>query len=265
MKIKDKLITIAAGSNNEAIVAKFLLNYQGDFRTLKAQDIMNECFVSLATVTRLSKTAGLHGFNEMKIYLHQENEITISENKKYQGKDILDYYTDLSISLKQTFDMIDEELINTVVDVLTSAKTINLHAMGGTNYVTADFYNKLVRLNMKVSNFSDYHIQTVVAKNSDAHTASLGVSYSGKTIEVLDSLNLSKKSGATTILITSDTNLSYDFIDHVITLPRSDSLFRSTSLASRIDILAVLDIIYIKLLNSNYDEYMKILEMTKFY
>lgn len=265
MNLKDSLKEIASGTNNEAIVANFLLNYKGDFRKLKAQDIMNECFVSLATVTRLSKSAGLHGFNELKIYLYQENEILVSENKKYQGKDILDYYTDLSLSLKQTFDMIDEQLLNNVVDIIISSENINIHAMGGTNYVTADLYNKLIRLNLKVTNFADYHTQTVVAKNSSKKTASLGVSYSGKTIEVLDSLNLSKQAGACTILLTSDKNINYDFIDFVVVLPCSDSLFRSSSLTSRINILAILDIIYIKILNSNYDNYMEILEKTKFY
>lgn len=266
-KIRNELKKVCENSNNnEAIVAEFLLNYQGDFRELKAIYVIEECFVSIATVTRLSKTVGLHGFNELKIYLYEESVKDKITATKYQGSDSTDYFTEVANVCETMKNDVNEKQLDNVINLINCSTKVNLYSQGGTNVLCQDFYYKLNRLNINCTSFPDYHMQTVQSKNSNNSTLAIGVSYSGLTVEVLDNLNVSKQNGAATVLLTANTDVAkYDFIDHLIIVPETESFYRNFSITSRFSMHVIFDILYIKLINSNYSKYSNILQQTKYF
>lgn len=265
--IKKKLHDLSLNKVGlEKNVAEYLLSYTGDYRTLKAKEIMDKCFVSMPTITRTAKNVDLHGFNELKIYLYEETKTSSDLAIKYQGAESSDYFIELNETIKVLSKTIDEQTIQNIVNLFDSNSKINIYSQGGTNLLMKDFNNKLLRLNFHTTCMSDYHHQTVQAKNSDLNTISIGVSYSGLTVEVLDNLNSAKQNNSKTVLVTSNSDvIKYKFIDYLIIVPTTESIYRNFSMTSRFSILAIFDLMYIKIINSNYKKYTQILEHNKYF
>lgn len=67
MNIFTQLKTIENPTNNEQAIIDFVLNYPNKFLELKASEICEQCFVSIATLYRLCEKLGLSGVSEFKM------------------------------------------------------------------------------------------------------------------------------------------------------------------------------------------------------
>ncbi|MFV0289190.1 MAG: MurR/RpiR family transcriptional regulator [Mycoplasmatales bacterium] len=263
--LEKKLQNYETSSNKAfATLANFLLNYQADYKNLKIIQICNELYISNATPTRLAQNLGLSGFNELKILLENNK---LQENltaKQYENKDLLYYIQDISSSLKNSFALFSQEKINFIIQKIIAAQKIKIFAVGGSYISALDFHYKLLRINLPCFIESDRHVQHYLAKNLTPKDVAIGISYSGLTKEVLKGLEIAKKNGAYTILITSNVNINPDKYDEIVYIKHDEISTRGFSIISRTTVIAILDIIYINILNSNSTYYYKILRETRF-
>ena len=91
------------GKKNHKLIAKFLLDYQGDYRRLKMQEISDATLTSNATIVRFSQHLGFGGFPEFKIEL--ENQVKILDGNQQISElefDSGNYLEDIHSSLKMT-------------------------------------------------------------------------------------------------------------------------------------------------------------------
>ncbi len=262
--IIDKLSKISKEKTNQGKLANYLLNYEGNVSELKIRVICDNIFVSVATATRLAKSLDLSGFNELKLYLQEERLSQTLVNKQYQDITAEAYQNDINQTLSDTFKLIDSKKIEKICDVLAKKSIIDFFAVGGSNIVLSDFAYKLSRLKKRISVDSDVHVQHVHAMNSNEDTVAFSLSYSGNTTDIINMLKLAKSNGATTVLITGNKNINYSFIDYLVLIEATDMSRRMYSITSRIAALSVLDIIYLKLLDIDYDGYNNILEHTRY-
>lgn len=262
--IIPKLESISKENSNMGMLAKYLIEYDGDLAELKISKICDDLFISVASATRLAKRLELDGFSQLKIYLAQERSTNQKSTHRYTNITSQKYYDDIMSSLNGTLAAIDNETITKVSYEISHSSKVNFFAVGGSNIVVTDIAQKLSRIMIPVTYHGDTHIQYVEASNCKLGHVSVGLSYSGLTHEILANLQISKKNGAVTVLITNNKNVNYDFLDYVIDISSTDNSTRTYSISSRFSSLAVLDLIYLNIIDSNPEYYKQLLEHNRY-
>ncbi|WOO87138.1 MurR/RpiR family transcriptional regulator [Mollicutes bacterium LVI A0039] len=262
--IIPKLEVISKDNSNMGLLAKYLLEYNGDIAELKISKICEDLYISVASATRLAKMLGLDGFSQLKIYLAQELVTNEVSSHKYANISAKKYYHDIIQSLSTTLNDVNDELLIAVSQEIENSRKINFFAVGGSHTVITDFAQKLARIKFDVTYHSDTHFQFVEAVNSEDDQLSIGLSYSGLTHEVLANLQLSKNNGAKTVLITNNKNIEYPFLDYVIELSSSDNSMRTYSISSRFSSLAILDLLYLNVIGARPQYYNDLLERNRY-
>ena len=94
------------GKKNHRLIATFLLNYEGDYRRLKMQEISDATLASNATIVRFSKSLDFGCFPELKIELQNQNLI-MEGNQQITELEFnsANYLEDISNSLKLTISV----------------------------------------------------------------------------------------------------------------------------------------------------------------
>lgn len=258
-----KLEEISKENNNSALIADYLLNYQGDLGQLRITHICDDLYVSIASATRLSKRLGLDGFNQLKVYLAEEKIYSQNSKQNYININSNKYYDNINDSLKMTLGQLNEQELAELATKVSTATRINLFAVGGSNITLFDFARKLMKLKMNVTCHSDVHLQYIEAQNSEFGTLAIGLTYSGLTKDVIENLIHSKENGATTVLLTNNRNIHSQYIDEYIYIESNQSSSRTFSIATRISTIAVLDLIYLSIIDSDPAFYYEILQKNR--
>lgn len=262
--IIPKLEAISKEQSNMGALASYLLSYDSDIADLKISKICDELYISVASATRLAKRLGLDGFSQLKIYLAEEKTQNKMSNQRYKNISATKYYNDVIDSLHNTLANVDLEMIDKLSDELETATKVNFFAVGGSNVIITDFAQKLSRIKVPVTFSGDTHIQFVEAANSCPGELSIGLSYSGLTHEILSNLQTSKQNGATTVIVTNNKNLKYDFIDYIVDVSSVDNSMRTYSISSRFSALAVFDLLYLSIIDKRPEYYNQLLEHNRF-
>lgn len=258
--IVPKLELISHENNGIGTLAKYLLDYEDDLAELTISKLSEDLFISIATATRLSKRLELDGFSQLKIHLAQEKYHRQNVRKLYEDEIYENYYEDITKALTMSLTLIDNQTVQAVSDEIGKGSKINFFAVGSSNIAVRYVAQKLYRINKAATHHSDPHLQYVEAMNSNSTVVAVGVSYTGLTHEILANLQLSKNKGATTVLITTNRNLSYDFVDYIILTPDVNDVACCTSISNRFTCVVVLDLIYLNLIKSDPDYYRSLID-----
>lgn len=246
--IIPKLEKISTEQGNMALLANYLLKYDGDLAELKVKDICNDLYISVASATRLAKHMGLNGFSELKTYLSIERNQNMISDAHYQSSSAQEYYNNACIALENTLKHIDMQTVNIIAEHILDSTRVNLFGIGESNLTLQDFGHKLKRVGILVNFQPDTHLQFVEASTSDAKTVAIALSYSGLSKDVLNSLRVSKLSQANTVMITSNELLEHDYIDNYLLIGSEEASKRSFSFESRLCTHAILDLIFLRIL-----------------
>ncbi len=260
--ILEKLEEVSLERNSQGRLARYLIEKE-DVTNLKIHDLMEECYISVATATRLAQKIGLKGFGELKVYLIEAKSYNKNIDKNQMTITTKTYSDSLSDSIITTFANLNELMLNKIVESIHASDVVDFYAVGGTNLIAQDFAFKLGRLNKHVTYYADYHMQYIRAKNSTKNTVAIAISYSGTTPEILKALSIAKENGAKTILITKDSADDLQFVDYSLVVETKKTDYQSYAIISRITILSILDLAFLKLIELD-ETYKDQIARTKF-
>lgn len=251
-------------SSNDKKIADYVINNTLEICEMTVQQFASESNTSPAAIIRFSKKLGYSGFKEFQIAIAKNLSKDINQEKQIYEQITTNDSTEIIVSkvinahinaVKNTESIIKQEVIDEAVDALNNAETIHLFGVGGSYVVALDFQYKLVRINMKTSLYSDYHLQLVSASYINKNDVAIAISNSGKTKETYNSLKLAKERGAKTISITHlGKNPIADISDININTIDIEQGFRIGAISSRISQLTVIDILFMNLIKSNYNQ-----------
>lgn len=249
-------------------LAKTLLSYTS-YEHLKIKTLENACNVSGPTVIRFCKKMGLSSFSELKFLLTQADE----QNKELRIRDNFalskkanEHFMHIAQSFVDTRDLLSDEQLAQIVKTISDANFINLFAIGSTYFVALDFEQKLNRIKKHAKAHNDINLQYFAACNSDHQTLAVGITYSAKSEPVLNSLRISKKEGAKTLLFTSIENRQFEKeFDMVVYVSSTDMQSRLITTTSRLTFLYIIDLLFYSYVNMNKDEINEILYHSKLY
>lgn len=165
--------------------------------------------VSEPTVTRFCRATGCAGLRDFKIrlaqglalgtpFLHEtvrsDDETTELVDKVFEG---------VARGLERVREHLDPDALKLAIEAIARADRVNFHGVGGgSNVVAQDAQLRFFRLDMTANAFTDGHLQRMSASIVDEHDVVVAISHTGRTREVLESVLLARKHGATTIGIT---------------------------------------------------------------
>lgn len=213
-------------------------------------ELARRAHVSDPMISRLCRSIGCKGFPEFKVQLAQ----SLAKNTSFVNRaisihdDAKTYINKLITTHQGALDYLRRELctetIETAVDLLDSAKRIEIFGMGGCASIAQDAQHKLFRLGTPTIAYEDNLKQRMAAAAADEDTVILFLSFTGRTLATVETAKTAKKSGARVIAITEPTSPLAAVCDLVIT---SGSELEDTTIyvpmTTNIMILTIVDIL----------------------
>ncbi len=222
MKIKQKhlapsqagcLIRIKSAMESfkpsERLVAEFALAHSEQVMQMSISEASQNIGVGESTIIRFCRVMGYKGYQEFKLRLAQdlvEPVHYIHENVSFDDKarELTQkvFQTNLK-AVEDTKKSLDPEMVEVAARYLTEARRIDIYGVGYSSFTALDAKLKLARLGLFVDAYGDAHLQAMAAVALVQNDVAIGISHSGSTRDVVDSLSAAHKSGAVTIAHTN--------------------------------------------------------------
>ncbi|GGF93865.1 transcriptional regulator [Rhodococcoides trifolii] len=219
---------------------------------------------SETTVMRFCRTLGLTSYPQLRLALAAaaareavwggpgEGDIDVSDTLSKVVDKIVHSET---LALEDTRAGLDIEALQRAVDAIAGARRIDVIGSGASGFVAADLQQKLHRIGLVSFVWSDIHAALTGAALLDARDVAIGISHSGATLDTIDPLTAARSRGATTIALTNFSGSPIaDDADILLTTAARETTFRSGATASRIAQLAVIDALFIGVVQSRFDD-----------
>jgi RpiR family carbohydrate utilization transcriptional regulator len=209
-RIKSTLSSLAPA---EQRVGKLLLSDPRTFSTLPVTELAERAGVSKPTVVRFCRSMGYEGLSDFKLKLAgslSEGVPFIHRNVGAQDKsnDVLVKVIDNTVTafLKYRNDA-SSAAIDKAAEAIAlthkKGKRLEFFGVGNSGIVAQDAQHKFFRLGFHTISHSDGHLQIMSASLLGPGDCLVVFSNSGRTRDLLDSCEIAKKNGATTVVITA--------------------------------------------------------------
>ncbi|OJG98329.1 RpiR family phosphosugar-binding transcriptional regulator [Enterococcus termitis] len=266
----DQRIRLKKGnlSETEQKIAHYFVHSDEMISRKTLEELANEIEVSQSSIYQFVKKIGYNGFQDFKI--------DIARNSNYQpafqnlnintgADDITPEDTSIDIakkvvqsniySLSNATHFLTEELLDRVLTIIYSAKTLHFFGLGGSSIVAFDSFHKFIRTKYRCNYIFDYHMQLSFVTKLTSEDCVFIFSHSGQTKESVNLARQIKKTSAKIIVLTGNSGSELvTLANQAIIVLTEETLFRTESLASRISYLTVMDILYTNVMHHNYDQ-----------
>lgn len=256
---------------SERKAADYILENPKEVVKLSVQKLAELSGVSEATIVRLSKTMDMKGFQELKLRItgdlssplptgtYEEIQMGASVESIIQAVS-----NNNKMSIQDTTTVLSPEEVEKAANALTKARKIDIYGMGASAVIAQDVYQKLSRINWWCQAYSDFHAQLTSAVTLTNRDVAFGISYSGQTDEIIQSLTEAKKQGATIITLTKFGSSPVAELGDIRLFTSSvEQSIRSGAMASRIAQLNVVDILFITIASRQQNKVIPMLEKTR--
>jgi len=257
----------------EKKLANYVLEHGEQVVGLAASDFAELCETSPASVIRFVKKLGFEGLQDFKIDIAKSLALKFNTQENiYEAVTVHDSTMDIVNkiargnikAIEDTVGVLDEESVSAAIKALIEANHINIYGVGASGLVAQDLQYKLMRISKSVSMYMDSHTQLSSSIHMKKGDVAIGISHSGRTLEVYKALEKSKQRGAKTISITKYGNSPISEIADIKLYTASvEKHLRTGAIASRIAQLTVVDIIFLGVARNNYGDIAKFIQDTR--
>jgi RpiR family transcriptional regulator, murPQ operon repressor len=259
-------------SATEKEIIRFILADPKKVSQMTVHQLAEVTFSSSSSIIRLCKKNGFHGFKEfnkaliyelaLRAQSKQEQKTEITKSDRIE--DIIEKVTYKNIvSLEDSKNLIDHEVVFKVIQLLKSSHNICLFGIGSSMNVAKDAQQKFIRLNKHCTLSEDWHVQLLTARNMSSRDIGIIISYSGQTKEMIDCAKAMKNNGVKMISITKyGSSPISELCDYNLYVAANESVFRSGAMSSRISQLNMIDILYTGYANTEFEKSIELIAKT---
>lgn len=257
---------------SEKKAAEYILRYPQEVVNISVQKLAEKAKVSEATIIRLSKSLKCKGFQELKLRIAYELAISEHTSSLYEDiprddsiKSFIQSVSQNNIqAIQNTLLVLSEEELEKAVSLISNARIVAVYGIGASAIIASDFKQKLSRINRWCEAAFDGDTQLTISANLSKQDVAFGISYSGQTKDVIESLRVAKANGANIITLTkSGDNTVSSLADVKLNTTSLERDVRSGATSSRIAQLNVIDILFLGVTKSNQDWNIRALERTR--
>ncbi|MEW6424745.1 MAG: MurR/RpiR family transcriptional regulator [Bacillota bacterium] len=236
----------------EARVAEWIMNNPGEILHMSITELAEKCEVAEATVVRLCKKLGYNGFQEIKISLARDlvepiksihEEVLPTDDLRTMGYKV---FHSAMESLSDTLKILDYGELDRAIRAIASAQKIDFYGVGTSGFVALDAHHKMFKTGLVSAAYNDPHLQIISAGFLSDRDVAVGISHSGSTKDVIESLKVAKNAGATTVCITTFMKSPITRVSDIkLVVAARETTFRSEATAARIAQLCLIDLIIV--------------------
>ncbi|MED1797632.1 MurR/RpiR family transcriptional regulator [Brevibacillus porteri] len=256
---------------SERKVADYILAHPEDVVKLSVQKLAELSGVSEATIIRLARSLNMKGYQELKLRvagdLTKQTAMGSYQEIMMEGsvESIMQAVSWNNIqSIQDTLAVLSNEEVKKAVDVLSVARKIDVYGVGASAVIADDIRQKFSRINLWCEAYSDFHAQLTSAVTLTEKDVVIGISYSGQTEDIIQSLTEAKQQGATIITLTKFGPSPVAELANIRLFTSSvEKSIRSGAMASRIAQLNVIDILFITMISRMQEQVIPLLEKSR--
>lgn len=255
---------------SERIIAEYILNHPERIVDASVSDLARKSGGSQAAIIRLCKSLGFKGYRQLKLKV--AGDLQGQEGYGYREFSPNDSIAAIARnvshnniqSIRDTMKILDLDNLKKAVEALGRADRIFFFGTGASNLIAHDAQQKFLRINKACFTYTDPTVQLTAAVTIRKDDVAVGISYSGETKPVIQSLIYAKEAGATTISITKYGNTTLSGVAAIpLYIASTENEIRSGAMTSRITQLNLIDILYLSVASSNYEESVEYLERSR--
>lgn len=229
----------------EKNIADFFIHNTGK-TDLAAKTVAKKLYVSEASLSRFAKKCGFRGYREF-LFCYQQAENPIQRPPASDHvKLVLNDYQEL---LNKSYSLMDEDQIGRIAEILSGKKRIYVYGKGSSGLVGMEMKIRFMRIGVNMEAITDEHIMKMNSVLLDEDCAVIGISVSGKTETVMESLKAAKRCRAKVILMTSHIEKSFrEFCDEIMLFAVKEHLEKGKAISPQFPILVMVDMLYSRML-----------------
>ena len=235
---------------SEKRIADYMLKDPKKIISLSISELAQKCGSGDATVVRFARRLGFSGYQELKLGLAAEINSSFAIDSTIEKNDscyeiFVKRINDISVSLKNTESVLNNEHLEKAAKSIISAKRIVIFGLGNSAAIAMDAAHKFLRLGLDAQAVCDNHMQTIVASHLEEGCVAIGISHSGSSRDIVEALQIAKNKNATTVCITNYGNSPILPVSDIKLFTQAEETKRSIlAINSRIVQLAIFDAIY---------------------
>lgn len=244
-------------TNTEMRIADYIIQNITNIPTIYIEDLAKLTYTSHSTIIRLCKKMEYDGFRSFKdaisgvVYsqLHLPSEVDANFPFKQEDltMDIAKNMANLTIdTIKKTLNQLDENLLQSVAEMLFNATHIFLFSRGDSQVRARSFQNKLVKINKFAIISEEYSDEAWNASNLTPQDCALFLSYSGTSPQYKRMLQHFSNKKIPAILITgnADSDLIPLAAKTIVVVQEEYDFVKVGTFASQVAFQYVLDTLY---------------------
>lgn len=245
--------SLPALSPAEQRVGKLVLADARSFASLPVAELAERSHVSKPTVVRFCRSIGYDGLADFKLKLAGTvNEgvpfVHRSVDEDDKPADLVVKVIDNAVSalLKYRNDA-TAHAFDRAIEALTEAarekRRIEFYGVGNSGIVAHDAEHKFFRLGVNAVAYNDAHVQVMAATMVGPGDCVVVISNSGRSRDLLDALEIARRKGATTIVITASGSPLAHQAQILLSVDHPEDYDRYSPMVSRLLHLTVIDIL----------------------
>lgn len=185
-------------SEKEKQIATYLLKNNEIMTNINISTLAQETGTSPATITRFVKKLNQNSFVDLKIQLGSLKSAPLLSESGLKNE-VYEYYTRV---IENTEKLTNHQELQMIVNLLIQAPRIFIFGVGSSGLTGLELTQRLLRMGLNVISTTDSHMMRITSAMAQRDDLVIGISTSGETREVNDSLHHAKNKGATIISIT---------------------------------------------------------------
>jgi len=218
-------------------------------------ELADKADTSEPTVVRFCRKMGLQGYMDLRLSLARDlpsaqyiHEAVAEQDSPVQVMEKI--FSANQEALGNTLNKIDINAFDQAVNILTHARRIEFYGSGGSGSVARDAHHKFFRLGVPCIAYEDSHMQVMSAALLASDCVVIAISATGSSRDVIDSIQIAKKSGAQTIGITGREKSPLGRIcDHNLSVYSKETAIWLAPMSTRIAQLVLLDALFVSVAN----------------
>ena len=235
----------------EARVVDTILGRRDFDETTSLKTVADDAGVSEAMVVKIAKKLGFAGFKDFRAGIVEYNRLPTAElhqelSPDDTGAELAQKVFRTSIhAIEETLSILDPEAFERAADLIFAASQRDLYGIGGSAQIARDVSHKFLRIGVRTSVFDDAHMMLMSAALLGPNDVAIGFSHSGTTTAVIEALELARRRGARTIVLTNyATSPLAGLADVVLCSTAQGSPLLGENAAARIAQLVIFDAVF---------------------
>jgi DNA-binding MurR/RpiR family transcriptional regulator len=237
-------------TKSEQKVADYVMNHTEEVVYLTVTDLAEKVSVGETTVLRFCRKLNYKGYQDFKLAVAQ-SQVASTEKvaREIADTDPLDVVAakitqQNTKTLTNTLELFQGEVLQRAIDLLSAARSISFFGIGSSGLTAQDAEHRFMRMGFNVSYSTDSHVMVMKAALVQEGDVVVGISTSGSTKDVVDTMRIAKEKGAKVICITNHGRSPITKYADVILLAASkESPLQGGAFSSKIAQLHLLDIL----------------------